>query len=78
MDDLIYKWIPCSERLPGEGKDVIVWYECQYGDYNCLYQTYGIGYYFIVNSKVIWFGDVSGHRARAIAWMSLPQSWEGE
>ena len=72
------QWIPCAERLP-EDEDVLVWYEYfRYGDYNRMYQTYGIGYCSIVDSKVIWGGDVIGHGARAIAWMPLPEPYKEE
>ena len=62
-------WIPVSDRLPEEAKAVLVWYEYfRYGDYNCMYQTYGIGYQFDGH----WSGDISGTKARCIAWMELP------
>lgn len=38
------RWIPCEHELPEDYTDVLVWFEYfRYGDYNCLYQTYGIG-----------------------------------
>ena len=73
------QWIPCSERLPEDYTDVLVWFEYfRYGDYNCLYQTYGIGDYsteydsWMINHETGW------HKLRVIAWMPLPKPWEGE
>ena len=73
------QWIPCSERLPEDDTDVLVWFEYfRYGDYNCLYQTYGIGDYsteydsWMINHETGW------HKLRVIAWMPLPEPWRGE
>ena len=65
-------WISVEDRLPEEGQDVLVWYEYyRYGEYNDMYQTYGIGYQF----KGFWSGDVQGKRSRCIAWMPLPSPY---
>lgn len=68
------KWVPVTERLPEKGKVVLVWYEYfRYGNYNRMYQTYGIGYQY----NGLWGGDVSGESARCIAWMELPEPYNG-
>lgn len=65
-------WIPCEKRLPENLEQVLVWYEYfRYGDYNCMYQTYGIGYHL----DGFWSGDVSGRDARCIAWQPLPEPY---
>lgn len=71
------RWIPCSERLPEDYTDVLVWFEYfRYGDYNCLYQTYGIGDYsteydsWMINHETGW------HKLRVIAWMPLPEPYK--
>ena len=65
-------WIPVEERLPGEGQKVLVWYEyCRYGEYNRMLKTYGIGWQFDGH----WGGDVSGTKARCIAWQPLPEPY---
>lgn len=65
------RWIPLTERLPETDEPVLCWYEYfRYGDYNRMYQIYGIGYY--ING--MWVGDVSnGRSCKVLAWMPLPE-----
>ena len=64
------RWVSVGERLPENDDEVLCWYEYyRYGDYNAMYQTYGIGYY--LNGT--WGGEVSnGQKARVLYWMPLP------
>lgn len=65
------QWISVEARLPENGEYVLCWYEYfRYGNYNRLFQTYGIGYQF--NGH--WSGEVAqGRQARVIAWQPLPE-----
>ncbi len=68
-------WIPVEERLPEDGQEVLVWYEYfRYGEYNRMFKTYGIGWQFDGH----WSGDVSGTKARCIAWQPLPEQYKPE
>lgn len=68
------QWIPVSDKLPKEYEEVLCWYEYyRYGDYNCMYQTYGVGFY----GDGYWGGDVRGHKLKVFAWMPLPEPYKG-
>lgn len=72
-------WIPCSERLPEDGKSVLVWFEYfRYGRYNRLYQTYGFSE--MINGR--WSGLINGETGwrdlKIIAWQPLPESYKAE
>lgn len=67
-------WNPVEEGLPEEGQKVLVWYEySRYGEYNRMFKTYGIGWQFDGH----WSGDMSGTKARCIAWRPLPERYKG-
>lgn len=65
------EWIPVTERLPEEYKDVLCYYEYfRYGDYNCMFRTIDRGYY----CDGIWGGEAGqGHKNKVLAWMPLPE-----
>ena len=69
-------WIPVTERLPEEYKDVLCYYEYfRYGDYNCMFRTIDIGYY----GDGRWGGEAGqGHKNKVLAWMPLPEPPEKE
>ena len=72
-------WTPTKERLPDDWEDVLVWFEYfRYGDYNCMYSTYGIGNYsnqydsWLINHETGWTD------LHVFAWMPLPKPYSGE
>lgn len=72
---MVGDWIPVEEGLPEEWQKVLVWYEYfRYGEYNRMFKTYGIGWQFDGH----WSGDVSGTKARCIAWQPLPEPYRPE
>lgn len=73
------EWIPVGERLPEDMRKVLVWFEYyRYGDYNCMYQTYGFGY--VCDGEWSHFinGETGWQDARIIAWMPLPEPYKEE
>lgn len=64
-------WTQVDEALPPNGEDVLCWYEYfRFGEYNRMYQTFGIGYQFNGN----WGGEVAqGQKAKVLAWIPLPK-----
>lgn len=73
------EWINAKERLPEEMKQVLVWFEYhRFGDYNCMYQTYG--FCFVCDGKWSSFinGETGWRGARIIAWQPLPEPYDSE
>ena len=71
------EWIPVSERLPEDMQRVLIWFEYyRYGDFNCMYQTYGFGY--VCDGKWSPFinGETGWQDYRVIAWQPLPKPYE--
>lgn len=66
-------WIPVTEKLPEEGEEVLVWYEYfRYGGYNCMWQTYGLGWQYDEHFNVV----NGGEKQRVIAWRQLPKEYK--
>lgn len=65
------RWTPADKELPPEGVEVLCWYEYfRFGQYNRMYQTFGIGHQF--NGH--WGGEVAqGQKAKVWAWIPLPE-----
>lgn len=73
------EWIPVSERLPEEMQRVLIWFEYyRYGDFNCMYQTFGFGY--VCDGKWSPFinGETGWQDYRIIAWQPLPEPYKEE
>ena len=62
------EWIPCSERLPDEGADVLAWVEDKYESRIacCNY------------AKNIWFDAIMDAVVEPVAWQPLPKPYSGE
>lgn len=71
------EWIPVSKRLPEDMQGVLIWFEYyRYGDYNCMYQTYGFGYVCDGEWSPFINGETGWRDARIIAWMPLPEPYK--
>lgn len=70
------RWIPVTEKLPENFQKVLCWGEYfRYGDFNAMFADYALGYQ--INGS--WGGEVAnGTKARALAWMPLPEPPEVE
>ena len=71
------RWIPVSERLPDDMQKVLIWFEYyRYGDFNCMYQTYGFGY--VCDGKWSPFinGETGWQDYNIIAWKPLPEPYK--
>ena len=82
LTELEYKeserqWIPCSERPPEDYENVLVYFEYyRYGDYNCMFSTYGIGNYSSEYDSWLVNGETGWRNLHVFAWIPLPEPFE--
>ncbi|MBO5971243.1 MAG: DUF551 domain-containing protein [Clostridia bacterium] len=73
------QWVPVENALPEDMQRVLIWFEYyRYGDFNCMYQTYGFGY--VCDGKWSPFinGETGWQDYRVIAWQPLPEPYKEE
>lgn len=73
-------WIPCSERLPENDDDVLVWYRyrmMQGVNIVGSKETHGIGYYYKPTNSWLIYGGF-GLYWNVVAWMPLPEPYNPE
>ena len=71
------EWIPVSERLPEDMQRVLIWFEYyRYGDFNCMYQTYGFGYVCDGEWSPFINGETGWQDKRIIARQPLPEPYK--
>lgn len=70
-------WIPCSRRMPKDYENVLVYFEYyRYGDYNCMFSTYGIGDYSSEYDSWLVNGETGWQKLHVFAWMPLPDPYK--
>ena len=71
------EWIPCSERLPDEDGQYLVWSVIgivpDHVDGPSTYQGITIAGYYGNARPIKWLGSVE----KVLAWMPLPEPWKG-
>lgn len=93
QNELSTKWIPCSERLPEESGEYLVWYDCGYATENpsdddekgCMVVNFDAG----VGDFGYWHDEYDSYTLgfldsefiyfeTAVAWKPQPEPYKGE
>lgn len=70
------QWIPCSERLPEEDGEYLIWYDCGYGTDNPSdddEKGYMIMNFDVGMNSFVFLGSEFIYCETAVAWMPLPE-----
>lgn len=71
------EWFSADVQLPEDGVKVLVWFEYyRYGDYNRMFQTYGLGYAVDGRWSPFINGETGWQDWRILAWMPLPEPYK--